>query len=80
MCLENENFCSETQACEYVENQIKEITASIDLKNYKKYHIWVEKDNIKKDITEKECETGILTHTTIVTGDNEHYTAYFRVC
>ena len=79
LCFENEVFCGETRSCDYVKNQIRDIIGSVGIKDYKNYSIWVSKGGSTVNIS-NECKTGILAHTTIVTPDREHYTAYFRVC
>ncbi len=78
-CYENEPFCDASEPCIYVKSEIEEIIGSVGLKNYKNYSVWIEKGSDKVDIIPR-CETGILSHTTLVTANNEHYTAYFRVC
>lgn len=77
-CFNGGEICG-LEACGYLKDQIKAITASVGLKKYKNYSIWITKDNNNKTIM-SECKTGIQTHTTIVTADKDHYTAYFRVC
>lgn len=77
-CFEGDRICGE-EACTYVEGQINTIIESIGPRDYRNYSIWVERGSSRQDISEG-CKTGILTHTTIVSGSGEHYTAYFRVC
>lgn len=74
----NEQICG-VEACSYVKNQINTIVSNIGFKSYKNYSVWITKGGQNQTIS-SSCKTGILTHTTIVTPDNDHYTAYFRVC
>ena len=77
-CFNGMQICGE-EACRYLKDQIKEIIGDINLKKYKNYSIWVTKGSENRTIM-TECKTGLLTYTTVVTPDKEHYTAYFRVC
>lgn len=77
-CFNDEQICGE-EACGYLKGQIKDIIGVVGVKKYKNYSIWVTKDSNNKTIL-NECKTGILTYTTIVTPDKDHYTAFFRVC
>ena len=77
-CFNGAQICGQ-EACDYLKVQIKDIIKQAGIKKYKNYSIWVIKGNENRTII-AECKTGILTHTTIVTPDKEHYTAYFRVC
>ncbi len=77
-CFNNEQICGE-EACTYVKSQIKDIIGKVGVKKYKNYSIWVTKYSNNKTIMD-ECKTGIQTHTTIITPDNDYYTANFRVC
>ena len=77
-CFNEGQICGE-EACRYIKKQIKAIVQDAGVKEYKKYSIWVTKGSNNRVILD-ECKTGILTHTTIVTPDKDHYTAYLRVC
>lgn len=77
-CFNNGQICGES-ACNYVNNEVKDIIADVGFKSYKNYSIWVTKGGENRTIS-NNCRTGILTHTTIVALDNGRYTAYFRIC
>ena len=77
-CFNGEQLC-EQEACSYVKSQINQITADLKLKNYGNYSIWITKGDENRTIS-SECRTGILTHTTLVAANREHYTTYFRLC
>ena len=77
-CFNGENIC-ENEACSYVNTSIKSIISDIGLKSYKNYSVWIEKGSLNKTII-NQCRTGIQTHTTVVTPNRDHYTAFFRLC
>lgn len=72
-------FCDELGSCDYAEREIGNIIGELGLKSYKKYSISIRKDSDTVAIKE-DCETGILSSTTLITPDEEHYTADFRIC
>ena len=80
-CFEDQSteFCNEEDSCVYAKGEINKIIDSINLKNYKKYSISVEKGENTVEI-KGDCATGILASTTVVTPEGDYYTAKFRVC
>lgn len=80
-CFEfsNDEICGERSACDYAKQEIGKIMADFSFKDYRKTSISVEKGGQVVEIT-NDCEFGVNSYTTIVTADNEYYTANFKVC
>lgn len=77
-CLNEGKVCEE-DACEYLKPQIEEIISAVGLKDYKKYSLWIEKNDNVKYLAE-DCKTGVKADELLKTEDNDEYTVNFRIC
>ncbi len=77
-CYNDLRVC-EQDACEYVKLQTEDIISLVGEKKYNNYSVWVNKSGDVKFILD-QCKVGLLTYTTLITPERDHYTAFFRVC
>ncbi len=72
-------LCDGLGACDYSKAEIKRIIGELELKKVRKFSVSVEKNNNVVDII-KDCETGIVGRTRVITQEREAYTVKFTVC
>jgi len=76
---ESGELCNGLGACDYSKAEIRSIIGELELKKIRKFSVSVEKSNSVVDII-KDCETGIVGRTRVITPEREAYTVKFTVC